>query len=62
MVLRVKRIEYFEWALSDELIDLLEKDRDNATPHQNLVDDFFSPDDLSVAELSDPYYEFDGEI
>ena len=62
MVLRVKRIEYFEWALSDELIDLLEKDRDNATSHQNLVDDFFSPDDLSVAELSDPYYEFDGEI
>ena len=62
MVLRVKRIEYFEWALSDELIDLLEKDRDNATPHQNLVDDFFNPDDLSVSEFSDPYYEFEEEL
>lgn len=62
MKLRVKNIEYFEWELSDELIELLEKDRDNATPYQNLVNDFFNPDDLSVAEVSEPYYEFDGEL
>ena len=62
MKLRVNRIESYEWELSNELIDLLEKDKDNATPYQNLVEEFFNPDDLSVAETKDPYYEFKEEL
>ena len=62
MILQVKNVEYYEWKLSDELIGLLKKDINNATPYQNLIDEFFNPDDMSVTEYYDPYYEFEGVI
>jgi len=59
MTLKIKNIQYFEWELSNELIGLLKKDSDNATPVQNLIDEFFNPDDIAVEQVSDNYYEED---
>ena len=62
MTLRIKNVQYFDWELSSELMDLLHKDRDNATPTQNLIDEFFNPDDVSVDQISDDYYELEEEL
>jgi len=57
MKITVRTVEYFEWELSDELMKLLEKDKDNATPVQNLIDEFFHPDNPNVTEIGDIIYE-----
>lgn len=59
MKLLVKNIEYFEWEVPDELVDLMNKD---SLSYQDLIDEYFSPDDIAVAEGADPYYEFEEEL
>ena len=56
MIIRVKNIKYFDWEIKEEL---------NATqdmPHeiiQQLVDEHFDQEHISVALASDEYYEFE---
>ena len=56
MLIRVKNIQYFDWEIPEEL---------NATPDmpheiiQQLIDEHFDPDNLSVAQSSDDYYELE---
>ena len=56
MLIRVKNIQYFDWEIPEEL---------NATPDmpheiiQQLIDEHFDPDHLSVEQSSDDYYEFE---
>ena len=56
MIVRIKNIQYFDWEIPEEL---------NATqdmPHeiiQQLVDEHFDQEHISVALASDEYYEFE---
>ena len=50
MTLRIKNIQYFEWEVPDELADI-------TCSHQQLIDEYFNPDDISVDQVSDDYYE-----
>ena len=56
MIVRVKNIQYFDWEVPEEL---------GATPDmpeeliQQLVDEHFDPEHISVALASDEYYEFE---
>ena len=56
MRIRIKNIQYFDWEIPKE---------PNATkdmPHeiiQQLIDEHFDPDHLSVEQSSDDYYEFE---
>ena len=53
MRLYIKNIEYFEWEVPDEVEDMLK----NGKSEQDIVDEFFEPTDISVAKISDDYYE-----
>lgn len=56
MTIRVKNIQYFDWEVPDELVT-----SDNL-PHeiiQQLIDEHFDPDNLSVTQSSDDYYELE---
>lgn len=56
MIIRVKNIQYFDWEVPEELI------QSETMPHaiiQQLVDEHFDPDNLSVDQTSDDYYEFE---
>jgi len=60
MIIRVKNIQYFDWEVAEELIQSAE-----TMPHaiiQQLVDEHFDPDNLSVDQTSDDYYEFEEVI
>ena len=56
MIVRVKNIQYFDWEIPEEL---------SATPDmpeeliQQLIDEHFDPEHISVALASDEYYEFE---
>lgn len=56
MLIRVKNIQYFDWEIPEEL---------SATPDmpneiiQQLIDEHFDPDNLSVDRSSDDYYELE---
>ncbi len=52
--IRVRNIQYFEWELNDELIQY---QIDNNLSDQNMIDEFFNQDDLTVAEVGDEYYK-----
>lgn len=52
--IRVRNIQYFEWELTDELIQY---QIDNNLSDQDMIDEFFNTDDLTVAEVGDEYYE-----
>ena len=53
--IKVRNRQYFEWELTDELIQY---QIDNNLSDQDMIDEFFNPDDLSVAEIgTDEYYE-----
>lgn len=52
--IRVRNIQYFEWELTDELIQY---QIDNNLSVQDMIDEFFNPDDLTVAIVGDEYYE-----
>ena len=52
--IQVRNIQYFEWELTDELIQY---QIDNNLSDQDMIDEFFNPDDLTVAEVGDEYYE-----
>lgn len=55
MTIRVKNIQYFDWEVPEEL------NASENMPHdivQQLVDEHFDPDNLSVEQVSDDYYEF----
>lgn len=56
MVIRVKNVQYFDWEVPEELLS--SKDM----PHeiiQQLVDEYFDQDNLSVSQSGDDYYEFE---
>ena len=56
MIVRVKNVQYFDWEIPKE---------PNATKDmqheiiQQLVDEHFDPEHISVALASDEYYEFE---
>lgn len=52
--IQVRNRQYFEWELTDELIQY---QIDNNLSDQDMIDEFFNPDDLTVAVLQDDYYE-----
>ena len=57
MIVRVKNVQYFNWKIPEELVPSA-KDM----PHeiiQQLVDEHFDPEHISVAFASDEYYEFE---
>lgn len=53
MKILVENTESYEWEIPDELIPLVKE-----KGFQALIDEHFDPDNISVAEASDPYYEF----
>ena len=56
MLIRVKNIQYFDWEIPEEL------SANQDMPHeiiQQLVDEHFDPEHISVALASDEYYEFE---
>ena len=57
MIVRVKNIQYFDWEVPEELIPSAKN-----MPHeiiQQLIDEHFDTDNLSVDQSSDDYYEFE---
>lgn len=52
--IQVRNIQYFELELTDELIQY---QIDNNLSDQNMIDEFFNTDDLTVAIVGDEYYE-----
>ena len=52
--IQVRSRQYFEWELTDELIQY---QIDNNLSDQDMIDQFFNPYDLTVAEVGDEYYE-----
>lgn len=52
--IKVRNRQYFEWELTDELIQY---QIDINLSDQEMIDDFFNPGDLTVAEVGDKYYE-----
>ena len=58
MIVRVKNVQYFDWEIPEELEFHLQKNM----PHeiiQQLVDEHFDPDNLSVDQSGDDYYELE---
>lgn len=56
MVIRVKNVQYFDLEVPEELLSSKDMPHDII---QQLVDEHFNPDDLSVSQSSDDYYEFE---
>ena len=56
MIIRVKNVQYFDWEVPEELCAT--KDMPHAILQQ-LVDEHFDPEHISVALASDEYYEFE---
>ena len=57
MIIRVKNIQYFDWEVPEELVQSAEN-----MPHeiiQQLIDEHFDPEDISVDQAGDEYYEFE---
>lgn len=48
--IQVRNRQYFEWELTDELIKY---QIDNNLSDQDMIDEFFNPDDLTVVEIGD---------
>lgn len=53
MKILVENREFYEWEIPDELIQLAKE-----KGFQEIIDKYFDPDNISVEEASDPYYEF----
>lgn len=56
MIVRIKNIQYFDWEIPEEL------NANETLPHeiiQQLIDEHFDPDHLSVDQAGDDYYEFE---
>ena len=53
MKILVENTESYEWEIPDELIQLAKE-----KGFQEIIDKYFDPDNISVEEASDPYYEF----
>lgn len=54
MTIKVKNVEYWEWNVPEELVQLA---LDSNLSPQDLVDEYFNTTDLSVAEDGDVYYK-----
>ena len=52
--IQVRSRQYFEWELTDGLIQY---QIDNNLSDQDMIDEFFNTDDLTVTEIGDEYYE-----
>ena len=57
MKLLIKNVEYFEWEVPDEITKNIK-----IIDQQDLVDEYFDPQNLSVYERGDPYYEMVEEL
>ena len=57
MTIRVKNVQYFNWEIPEELVPSAKNMPLEII--QQLVDEHFDPDHLSVALASDEYYEFE---
>ena len=57
MTIRVKNIQYFDWEVPEELVPVGDNIPDELI--QQLVDEHFDPDNLSVSQSTDDYYEFE---
>ena len=57
MTIRVKNVQYFNWEIPEELVPSAKNMPLKII--QQLVDEHFDPDHLSVALASDEYYEFE---
>ena len=53
MKILVENREFYEWEIPDELIQLAKEKW-----FQEIIDKYFDPDNISVEEASDQYYEF----
>ena len=56
MKVRIVNVEYYEWEIPEELVSISKTA--TARELQNLIDEYFCPDDLSSAQEGDTYYEF----
>ena len=57
MIVRVKNIQYFDWEVPEELVQSAKN-----MPHeiiQQLIDEHFDLDNLSVEQSGDDYYELE---
>ena len=57
MTIRVKNVQYFNWEIPEELVPSAKNMPLEII--QQLIDEHFDPDHLSVALASDEYYEFE---
>lgn len=60
MTIRIKNIQYFDWEVPEELVQTGDNIPDEI--FQQLVDEHFDQDNLSVSQSSDDYYEFEEVI
>ena len=57
MLIRVRNVKYFDWEVPQELVPYAKN-----MPHeiiQQLIDEHFDPDNLSVDQSGDDYYELE---
>ena len=57
MTIRVKNIQYFDWQVPEELVPSAKNMPLEII--QQLVDEHFDPNDISVDQSGDDYYEFE---
>jgi len=57
MTLQIKNTQYFEWKVPDGLLSKSNYTEDDL---QQLIDEYFIPDDILVGQISDDYYELEG--
>lgn len=57
MIIRIKNIQYFDWEVPEELVPTGDNIPDEI--FQQLIDEHCDPDNLSVDQTSDDYYEFE---
>ena len=57
MTIRVRNVKYFDWEVTEELVAV--GDEVTREFFQQLIDEHFDPEHISVALASDEYYEFE---
>ena len=57
MIVRVNNIQYFDWVVPEELVSSVKNKPCEII--QQLIDEHFDPEHISVALASDEYYEFE---
>ena len=57
MTIRVRNVKYFDWEVPEELVAV--GDEVTREFYQQIIDEQFDPDHLSVAKSGYDYYEFE---